>query len=106
MDLQPLRCFVRMVELGSVEHTALDLQMSLSTLGETIAGLQRTLPFELLQHADDAVLPTAVLYGTDIGRRWHVSPLVEERLFVVQSTRHPTMPLDERAWAGTRIRDH
>src|SRR5262245_13226771 len=35
----------------------------------------------------------AVLYGTHTARRWHVSPLLEERLFLVQSARHPAMPL-------------
>lgn len=58
MDLRQLRCFVRVVELGSMDRAALDLQMSLPTLVEKIARLQRALPFELLQQADDVVLPT------------------------------------------------
>lgn len=38
-------------------------------------------------------LDLALLYGTHTARRWHVSPLLEERLFFVQSARHPTVPL-------------
>ena len=38
-------------------------------------------------------LDLAVLYGTHTGHRWNMSALLEERLFLIQSTRHPAMSL-------------
>ena len=176
MDLRQFRCFVRVVELGSIARASLDLQVPRSSLDEDITLLQRTLSISLLQEMGDAVVPTeaglaffreaqlalrhadqaanvaqesrltgtvsigltptassvlglpllqemrkrypdvrlhmveslsghlaamlnarqldlAVLYGTHAARRWHVSPLLEERLFFIQSARHPVMPL-------------
>ncbi|RYF66697.1 MAG: LysR family transcriptional regulator, partial [Comamonadaceae bacterium] len=34
-------------------------------------------------------LDLAVLYGSHPGRRWSVTPLLEEKLFFIQSARHP-----------------
>lgn len=36
-------------------------------------------------------LDLAVLYGSHPGRRWTVTPLLEERLFFIQSARHPAV---------------
>ena len=44
-------------------------------------------------------LDLAVLFDTHPARRWSVTPLLQEKLFVIQSTHHPLMPL-----TGARLR--
>lgn len=41
-------------------------------------------------------LDLAVLFDTDPGRRWSVTPLVEEKLFLIQSRSHARKPLPAR----------
>ena len=36
-------------------------------------------------------LDLAVLYGSHPGRRWSVTPLLEEKIFFIQSARHPVV---------------
>lgn len=41
-------------------------------------------------------LDLAILFDTQAARRWSVTPLLEERLFLIQSRRRPLWPLAER----------
>ncbi|WP_313301265.1 LysR substrate-binding domain-containing protein [Diaphorobacter sp.] len=41
-------------------------------------------------------LDLAILFDTNAARRWSVTPLLEERLFLIQSRRHPIWPLKEK----------
>lgn len=174
MDLQQMRHFVRVVELGSIDRAALDLQVPRPAVDDSMAALQGMVSTGLFDRLGDAVMPTeagmaffrevqlalrhvdqatrasqasrltgsvsigltptacsvlglpllqatrkrypdlrvhvveslsghlasmlntrqldlAVLYDAHAASGWHVSPLLEERLFFVQSARHPVV---------------
>ena len=175
MDLQQLRRFIRVVELGRLDRAAQELRCPDASLGEEITRLEQSVSTTLLQPMDGALVPTAaglaffreaqlalrhadraaqvaqetrlagrvsigltptacsvlglplmretrrrypdvqlhlveslsghlasmlnsrelelaVLYGSHPARRWHVSPLLEERLYFVQSAHRPVVP--------------
>lgn len=175
MDLRQLRCFVRVVELGSLGRAAADVSLSPRSLTAEIRALEEDLAAPLLQALDgESITPTeagiaffreaqltlrhaeralqaarestvsgtvhaglppaaaavlglpwlramrerypevrlhlveslsghlaslltsrrldlALLYAAPRGRRWSVMPLVKERMFFIQSARHPVL---------------
>lgn len=177
MELRQLRYLVRVIELGSLERAAVDLQLPPAALAGELEQLERVLSISRLRRTSDGVLPTeaglsffgeaqlalrhadraahaaqsrltgavsvgltptacsvlglplilearkrypevrlhlveslsghlaamlnarqldlAVLYGAHAGRRWHMRPLLEERLFLIQSARLPTIAITE-----------
>ena len=50
-------------------------------------------------------LDLALLYGTNTARRWSVTPLLEERLYLIQSKASPALPVAGQTVALSELKD-
>ena len=96
VGLAPTACSVLSMPLIlEVKQKYPDVRLHVvETLSGHLAGMLNTRQLDL-----------AVLYGTHTARRWTMTPLLEERLFLIQSTSRPVLPVVDGKVSLAELRD-